>query len=695
MSESAGARSWGSLDSRNLPAWIGAVAVVCWGWSTGLWFLGLPMGLLLLAQPFLPFRVHLSGADFHRAFDVCWVLTLGSLLLIYSRESVSNLLRSFVQWLPLVVFPGVLAQVWSSAGRVPMTALIPWPRWRRRKAAEGVELDLGPVWVALCLLSMSASGGGGRSWFYLGLLIVLGFLVWGRRTHGGAKWKWGSLFAAAAAGGWFVAVGLTLFQQWVENGFAEWTTRSQRDSAQARESRTAIGRTGRIGGSTRIVARLRDPGLTPLPRYLRIGTYSEFQGDERWIEPRANFEKVEDLAEEWMLASDTNRLEGVLDVEWAQDATDSFLPLPPGTRAIRDLPAENVERTGFGAVRARVRGAVVSFRAEHGPQVSWEMEPGQPDRLVPRAERAVIQAFASDIGLHSGMDVLTLLQRLRSTFSSDFHYSTDLVDTGASDIRAKTPLGRFLLGNRTGHCEYFATAAVLLLRAMEVPARYATGFLVDPDERGGPYVTVRETHAHAWVRVWTETGWEDFDPTPAADVESAAQRTGWAARIARKLNEWRFGIARWWWLGEKPLLREAYWLTVPLLAVLLWRFRRLRTTSGSKDTSTNRWYDQDRRGLDSEWFEVEKQLAAKGLARGDLEPLGTWWKRLLSSGWETGEVHRASNALALHERLRFDPIGLKDDERARLSSLASEVLNYLRVSGEGPRSGVLLTPPEH
>ncbi|MBT8330725.1 MAG: transglutaminase-like domain-containing protein, partial [Deltaproteobacteria bacterium] len=36
----------------------------------------------------------------------------------------------------------------------------------------------------------------------------------------------------------------------------------------------------------------------------------------------------------------------------------------------------------------------------------------------------------------------------------------------------------FLTRSRSGHCEYFATATVLLLRQAGIPARYARGYSV-------------------------------------------------------------------------------------------------------------------------------------------------------------------------------------------------------------------------
>jgi hypothetical protein len=68
---------------------------------------------------------------------------------------------------------------------------------------------------------------------------------------------------------------------------------------------------------------------------------------------------------------------------------------------------------------------------------------------------------------------------------------------------------------RVGHCEYFASAMVVLLRACGVPARLAVGFLArDRDENGRWEVLASD--AHAWAEVYLDDfGWVAFDPTPS------------------------------------------------------------------------------------------------------------------------------------------------------------------------------------
>jgi hypothetical protein len=78
-----------------------------------------------------------------------------------------------------------------------------------------------------------------------------------------------------------------------------------------------------------------------------------------------------------------------------------------------------------------------------------------------------------------------------------------------------SPLRTFLLEDRQGHCEYFASAFVLLLRSRGVPARVVGGF--QGGAWNGDVVVFQERHAHAWVEWWDDAaGWIVDDATPLA-----------------------------------------------------------------------------------------------------------------------------------------------------------------------------------
>jgi protein-glutamine gamma-glutamyltransferase len=88
------------------------------------------------------------------------------------------------------------------------------------------------------------------------------------------------------------------------------------------------------------------------------------------------------------------------------------------------------------------------------------------------------------------------------------------------------PLEEFLFTRKTGYCEHYATAMVVMLRTVGIPARLVTGFLATEWNEYGGYFTVRQRDAHAWVEVYfPHSGWITMDPTPT--VSAAVTTTRW------------------------------------------------------------------------------------------------------------------------------------------------------------------------
>jgi len=104
------------------------------------------------------------------------------------------------------------------------------------------------------------------------------------------------------------------------------------------------------------------------------------------------------------------------------------------------------------------------------------------------------------------------------------------------------PVEDFLFNRKTGHCEYFASASCLMLRAVGIPARLVNGFKGGRLNEQTGYFEVQQRHAHAWVEAYIDDRWIIVDATPAAartqSVESMAPDThAWAglAQFARSI----------------------------------------------------------------------------------------------------------------------------------------------------------------
>ena len=98
---------------------------------------------------------------------------------------------------------------------------------------------------------------------------------------------------------------------------------------------------------------------------------------------------------------------------------------------------------------------------------------------------------------------------IENALKKEYSYTTEGVG------RSTDPISNFLFERKQGHCEYFATAMVLMMRTQGIPARPVNGFLGSQYNSYGDYYIVTEANAHTWVEVFfPEHGWITFDPTP-------------------------------------------------------------------------------------------------------------------------------------------------------------------------------------
>jgi hypothetical protein len=293
---------------------------------------------------------------------------------------------------------------------------------------------------------------------------------------------------------------------------------------------------------------------------------------------------------------------------------------------------------------------------------------------VPPREEPALNAVADELNLR-GHEPPEVLRSLAGFFAGKFTYSTWQPPVKSANTN-ETPLSRFLSETHSGHCEYFATAATLLLRKLGIPARYAVGYLVH--EQAGRKYVVRERDAHAWCLVWDEQTktWQDFDTTPASWVAVEAQRGSPWQWLSDAWSWIRYQSAKVWW-GQTNLRQYLLWALAPVLALLLYQiiFRRGRRRQRAKKREEDLaivWP-----GLDSEFYLLEKALAARGVPRLTSEPQLEWLERARAAA-DAQELRAPLRELVqLHYRYRFDPQGLSAPERQALREQAKACLNEL------------------
>jgi len=402
-----------------------------------------------------------------------------------------------------------------------------------------------------------------------------------------------------------------------------------------------------------IAMRVRFDGPVPRPEamYFRGPVLTRFDGIEWRV---SNFEGVATLRAPANLRVRGEPVRYEMTLEPLRMTTLPLLEATdqaPAIEGYRALALPDLQWVVTRPVTERLR-----FNAEawttfsHGPVASGpslrehvELPPGYNPRTLAwaaamRREPAYANADARTLAA-------ALLNRIRT---GGYTYTVAPGDYGRDAV------DEFWLDRREGFCEHFAAAFVVVMRALDVPARIVTGYQgTDPTPVDG-YYTVRQSSAHAWAEYWQPgAGWVRADPTAAV----APDRINRGSRLA----------------PPPGLMADALGNVSPEL---------LAELRGSWEAVNNRWNQWVLNYSRGQQIDMLKNLGVDAPNWADLALLliGTlsalalggaawaWWDRhridpwvrqmdrlrnaLRQRGLET-RAHEAPRALATHVRARF------------------------------------------
>jgi transglutaminase-like putative cysteine protease len=171
---------------------------------------------------------------------------------------------------------------------------------------------------------------------------------------------------------------------------------------------------------------------------------------------------------------------------------------------------------------------IVRYRAEsyldfrHGPD---RYQPGLaeytalPEGFNPRTMALALEILNQVGGRDPARLVDAVLERLRT---GGYRYTLEPGTYGRDSA------DEFWFDRKLGFCEHIASAFVILMRAMDVPARIVTGYQGGELNGVDGYWVIRQSDAHAWAEVWQAgKGWVRIDPTAAV----SPGRIGLAQRL--------------------------------------------------------------------------------------------------------------------------------------------------------------------
>ncbi len=143
--------------------------------------------------------------------------------------------------------------------------------------------------------------------------------------------------------------------------------------------------------------------------------------------------------------------------------------------------------------------------------------------------------------------VAAVMQRLR-TGGYEYTLEPGLYGNNTAD--------EFWFDRKAGFCEHIASSFVVLMRALDVPARVVTGYQGGEFNALDGYWVVRQSDAHAWVEVWQAGSWVRVDPTSAVSpqrIESMQRLTAPTGAFGGVMNSVLGNV--WGTVGFNPLIQ--------------------------------------------------------------------------------------------------------------------------------------------
>jgi protein-glutamine gamma-glutamyltransferase len=656
------------------PPWLMGGALLFWGWENGLLIWGALLAAALEGARLTRTRWEFSNADLNRISDLCGALFLGAALLLYSTQDRLVFVFKLAQWLPFCFFPLMLAQTYGNRATMPLSVF--WWLLRRSPSSPTARkcYNISYCYFAICLLAASSSTQAAipatpaNRFFYAGMALLVALALTSARPQRVSLTAWVVLLAVSAVAGQFSHKQLQRMQNAMEGVLGAWIANFLHPSLDARECRTRIGFPGQIPLSGKIVLRVRPEPGGFVPALLREATWDAYK-KETWSASNNDFFPARMGNDDNVKLLPTNTLSCEVEIARYYENGDGTLDLPHGTFEIDDVQQALVKTNRLGVAMFESGPGLLDLRASFGPGRSIDSPPCARDLAVDEKEKPALAQVAADLKL----ETMTDRQKIRAVeryFATHFTYSLNL-PRRHSQTNPPSPLAVFLLRSHAGHCEYFATATVLLLRQAGVPARYVTGYVVPESARRGDTYLVRERHSHAWALAWHgDTGlWENIDTTPPGQEQAEGAEPSWWEPASDALSNLYFQFSKWRW-SKTSYARFSSWLLVPMILYLIGRIiftqRRQRPSSGADDAGRTPWP-----GLDSELYLINRQLAAAQLSRLPNEPLRSWQQRLELAFPDSDRLRRI---FRLHRSLRFDPRGLEKNDRETLRNEAQRWL---------------------
>jgi len=610
-------------------------SLLSWAWLSATWAAAIVLLLLITVSQIATWRWTFSPMQFIRIGDLTTLLVILLLVDVYFVQPVEMPIFVLLKWLPVLFAPILLIQIVSTQGQLPLATLFyslrkPWLNSQETDTTSIPSIDFNMPYAGLSILAAGAANVQNASYFALATASFIAIL-WFVRPSRASLALWLINIALAVFISYHGYHGLHQLNSLIEEKSVEWLSNWQTDPF---SGRTSIGDVGNLKLSDRIEFRLRAEG----PLLLHQTSFDLYSG-QYWIASDRQF-----LGKPSKPPADTGPLKIV---EFYQNMpAEAVLALPDGAVSITGLELAELQYTAMGAVKATLPPQFADYEVSYDGRRTGD--PGRFDLQLPKQHLDWLKQYAEKMQLQD-QPPATVAANIKRYFQHQFFYSLYL----GKDTNSDKALRNFMLERHAGHCEYFATATVFLLRYAGIPARLANGYSVSEYDDSQNLFIVRRRHAHAWTLAYIDGLWRPIDSTPWQWQTMEQDNASLWQPVSDLFSNAVFYF-RQWQLQERQDEKVTVALTISglLIVYLLWRFfgarQRQQNTTPTPMTA-------DYQGPDSEFYLIDQQLQNTPLARTTNESIQQWIKRL--------DIPDLTTIYRLHYRLRFDPLGLNQQER--------------------------------
>ena len=379
---------------------------------------GLVAALLVEARHWTRLRWNFDERAFLRGWHISVALILFGAASVWIDGPSSRRIYSLFAWLPVLLLPVQFVQSFGTRDTMPVHifSVAAHSRIKRERAlGQAVhfpEINFGYVTVAVALLGASLGRNAGGWLFLPGALAITGWALRSSPTGRSPILPW--LIALLSIGALGIAghLGLRQLNHWITHGIGSGGDGSETDYMR---SSIRLGGLGDHKNSSRIFWRLQD-NTGGAPALLRTASYNTYIGGTWLFRNRPNtraFETLTSFDREQNLYHISSDDRDTIDnpappglpafTLLGTVRENSLLPMPIGTRSLRNTQADDLEVNPVGTVRIQPKHAVIDTRVCWRDHRNLETPPwidgDSPDLRVSPNEQDALQQIVDHLGL--------------------------------------------------------------------------------------------------------------------------------------------------------------------------------------------------------------------------------------------------------------------------------------------------------